>query len=127
MFWARMAANAARAVSAGMGRMDATEPPPFYAFAADIGRLAVSTPRYSTAILAVNRGKVPYGGDELARLYDADGDPIGGTGGLPPQSFGVVLSRPHGARTLATQTGLHADPPRAPVVLTRSPRGRADL
>ena len=63
------AANAARAVSRRHGP-DAppSEPPPFYAYDADIGRLAVSTRHYSTAILAVNRGKVPYGGNELARL-----------------------------------------------------------
>jgi hypothetical protein len=125
MFWARMAANAARAVSAGMGRMDAHVPPPFYAFDADIGRLAVSTPRYSTAILAVNRSKVPYGGIELARLYDADGDPISGTGGRAPSAFGVLVSRAKGGRrVLASETGRHTDPKKPAVILTRSPRGR---
>jgi hypothetical protein len=125
MFWVRMAANASRAVSAGMGRMSARRPPPFYAFDADIGRLAVSSPRYSAAILAVNRGKVPYGGIELARLYDADGDPISGTGGRPPAAFGVLVSRVEGGgRVLASQTGRHSDPARPPLTLTRSPRGR---
>ncbi len=124
MFWARMAANAARAVSAGLGGLDAKRPPPFYAYDADIGRVAVSTPRYSTAILAVNRGKVPYGGLDLARLYDADGDPISGTGGRPPSAFGVTVRSRGGRRLLATQTGLHHDPRRPAVVLTRSPRGR---
>lgn len=124
MFWARMAANAARAVSAGMGELPAKAPPPFYAYDADIGRLAVSTPRYSTAILAVNRGKVPYGGLDLARLYDAEGDPISGTGGRPPAAFGAVVTTPGGHRLLATQTGLHRDPRRPPLTLTRSPHGR---
>jgi hypothetical protein len=124
MFWARMAANAARAVSAGLGSMPAQAPPPFYAYDADIGRLAVSTPHYSTAILAVNRGGVPYGGIDLARLYNGDGDPVGGTAGRPPGSFGVFVTALGGRRLLATQTGLHADPPRPPLVLTRSPRGR---
>src|SRR4051794_33886655 len=124
MFWVRMAANAARAVSAGLGGMSARRPPPFYAFDADIGRLAVSTPRYSTGLLAVNRGRVPYGGQELARLYDADGDPIAGTGGKPPMSFGVLVNDPGGRRVLATQTGLHHDPRRPPLILTPSPRGR---
>jgi hypothetical protein len=124
MFWARMAANAARAVSAGMGRMPAEPPPPMYALDADIGRLAVSSPRYSTAVLAVNRGKVPYGGADLARLYDADGDPIGPTGGRPPGSFGVLITRPDGHETFATQRGLHRDPRRPPLELTASPRGR---
>jgi hypothetical protein len=124
MFWARMAANAVRAVSAGMGRMPAERPPLMYSLDADIGRLAVSSPRYSTAILAVNRGKVPYGGADLARLYDADGDPIGPTGGRPPSSFGVLITRLDGYETFSTQRGLHRDPSRPPVVLTSSPRGR---
>ena len=124
MFWARMAANAARAVSAGMGRMPAERPPLMYSLDADIGRLAVSSPRYSTAVLAVNRGKVPYGGADLARLYDADGDPIGTTGGRPPSSFGVLITREGGRETFATQRGLRRDPVRPPLVLTRSPHGR---
>jgi hypothetical protein len=123
MFWARMAANSVRAVSAGLGHMPAAEPPPFYGYDADIGRLAVSTRHYSTAILAVNRGKVPYGGNELARLYDGDGDPVGGTGGRPPASFGVMVRRGN-RRVLVTQTGRHTDPKRPPLTLTRSPRGR---
>ncbi len=124
MFWARMAANAARAVSAGMGDLPAAEPPPFYAYDADIGRLAVSTRHYSTAIVAVSRGKLPYGGIDLARLYDGDGDPVGGTGGRPPAAFGVTVTSSRGPRLLATQTGLHADPRRPPLTLTHSPRGR---
>jgi len=107
--------------------MSAKAPRPFYAYDSDIGRLAVSTPRYSTAILAVNRSKVPYGGIELARLYDADGDPIGGTGGRPPSSFGVLVTRRRGGRrVLASQTGLHRDPRRPAIRLTRSPLGRVD-
>ncbi len=124
MFWSRMAANAARAVSAGMGDLPAAEPPPFYAYDADIGRLAVSTRHYSTAIVAVSRGKLPYGGIDLARLYDGDGDPIGGTGGQPPAAFGMTVTSSRGHRLLATQTGLTADPKRPPLILTHSPRGR---
>ncbi len=123
MFAARTAANAARAVTLGLGRMPAAEPPPFYAYDADIGRLAVSTASYSTAILAVNRGKVPYGGIDLARLYDADGDPVGGTGGRAPLAFGVAVER-NGRSLLETQRALHTDPDRPPLTLTRSPQGR---
>jgi len=86
-----MAASAVRAVSAGLGRMPAPEPPPFYAFDADIGRLAVSTPRYSTAIVSESRGAFPYGGVEPARLFDASGRPVGGLGGRGPASFGLVV------------------------------------
>ncbi|HSD79790.1 MAG TPA: hypothetical protein VLB47_03985, partial [Solirubrobacteraceae bacterium] len=76
LFAVRTAANAVRAVDLGIARRDAIEPPPIYAYDPDIGRVAVSTPAYSTAVLAVNQGAVRYGGAELARLYDADGRPI---------------------------------------------------
>ena len=56
LYAARMAANAARAVVLGLGRMRATDPPPLYAFDRDSGRLAVTTPRYSTAIVPDNNG-----------------------------------------------------------------------
>jgi hypothetical protein len=105
---ARMAANAARAVTAGLGRMASAVPPPFYAFDPDVGRLAVSTPRYGTALVVVNRGAVPYGGIELARLYDAEGDPIGGIGARPPAAFGVQVRDARGRHVLATGAGLHA-------------------
>ena len=46
----------------GSARMRGSEPPPLYAYDPDIGRLAVTTPAYNTAMLAVNSGAVPYGG-----------------------------------------------------------------
>ena len=76
LFGARMAANAARAIDLGLGERAAQQPPPVYAYDPDIGRLAVSTPAYSTAVLAANHGAVGYGGIELARLYDGDGRPV---------------------------------------------------
>ena len=63
----------------------------------------MSTPRYSAAILADNYGAVPYGGIDLARLFDAQGVPVGGVGGRPPAAFGLVLRRPGRRRALATQ------------------------
>ena len=66
MFAARMQANAARAVALGLGSMQAPEPPPLYSFDGDIGRLTITTPHYSTAVLAVNQRAFPYGGIELA-------------------------------------------------------------
>ena len=118
VFSARMAANAARAVTEGLGAMPAPEPPPFYAFDADIGRLAVSTPRYATAIVAQNRSAFPYGGVELARLFDAAGRPVGGLGGRGRAAFGLVV---RGAgRQIATQTSRRSA---GAIALTRSPRG----
>ncbi|HET8952571.1 MAG TPA: hypothetical protein VFN44_18750, partial [Solirubrobacteraceae bacterium] len=123
LFAARMAANAARAVAAGLGRAPGAEPPPFYAFDADIGRLAVSTPAYSTAVVAVNRGAFPYGGIELARLLDARGEPLTGIGGTSPAALGIVIRDATGRELLGSQHGLHHDPARPPLILTRSPQG----
>ena len=120
---ARVGANAARAVSTGLGRMTGAVPPPIHAFDPDIGRLAVSTPAYGTAVVAVNRGAFPYGGLELARLHDRDGDPIGGIGGRSPAAFGIVVRDKGGRRALVTQTGLRHSPRRPPIKITRSPRG----
>src|SRR5215210_4208720 len=119
IYVARMGANAARAIVRGLGEMDAEPPPPFYSFDADIGRLSVSTRRYSAAIVA-DGGALPYGGIELARLFDSQGVPVGGVGGRPPASFGVVLRRPGRSRVLATQ----ASPAGAELILARSPHGR---
>jgi hypothetical protein len=119
VYVARMAANAMRAVSAGLGSMEAEAPPPVYSFDADVGRLSVSTRRYSTAVFVDNRGAFPYGGIELARLSDGDGVPVGGVGGRPPAAFGIVVRR-GGRKLLSTQ----ASPPRARLRLTASPRGR---
>ena len=58
-----------RCCSAWAGCAGST-PPPLYAFDPDVGRLAVTTPSYNTAVVAVNRGAFPYGGLELARLFD---------------------------------------------------------
>jgi hypothetical protein len=121
---ARMGANAARALAAGLGHMPGASPPPFYAFDPDVGRLTVSTPAYGTAVVPVNRGAFPYGGIELARLYDAQGDPIGGIGAKPPAAFGVVVRDRRGHRVLSTQTGLRRDPAGAPLRVRRLPGGR---
>jgi hypothetical protein len=55
LYATRIAANAMRAVGLGLGARPAHDPPPMYAFDEDTGRLAVTTPRYSTAIVPRNR------------------------------------------------------------------------
>ena len=122
LFAARMAANAARAVDAGLGRIPAAEPPPFFAFDPDVGRLAVSTPAYATAIVPVNRDAFAYGGIELARLFDGRGRPLSGIGGTPPAAFGILVRDRAGRVVLASQQGLHHDPRRPPLRLVRAPR-----
>jgi hypothetical protein len=115
MLAARMAAHAMRAMAAGLGRMPAEEPPPFYAFDSDVGRLAVSTPRYGTALVVVTRGAVPYGGIELARLHDSEGDPVGGVGARVPAAFGVQVRDARGRHVFATGAGLHEPQDRPPL------------
>ena len=100
---ARVQANAAQAVLLGLGATRAVDPPPLYAFDPDVGRLAVTTPAYNTAVVAVNRGAFPYGGLELARLFDGAQEVAGGVGGRPPASFGVVIRDGSGRIVLASQ------------------------
>ena len=74
-----------------MGAMHGTEPPALYAFDPDIGRLAVTTPKYNTAIVAVNQNAFPYGGLDLARLFDGKQEVAANVGGRPPASFGLMI------------------------------------
>jgi hypothetical protein len=118
---ARVQANAAQAALFGLGEMRGAEAPPLYAYDPDVGRLAVTTPAYNTAIFAVTRGAFPYGGLELARFFDRDQDVAGGVGGRPPASFGVVV-RSGGAIVHASQRALSASETK-PLRLLEAPRG----
>lgn len=121
-FCARELSVIARAVGMGLGSRPAKDPPPLYAFDYDTGRLAVTTPRYSTAIVPDNRGAFSYGGIELARLFGPDQKPAAGIGGAPPGAFGIVVADAEGRTVLASQRirrGAHA----ASLRLTRAPRG----
>ena len=121
---ARLQANAARAVAAGLGRMRAAAPPSLYAFDPDIGRLAVTTPVYNTAIVAVNQRAFPYGGIELARLFDADQGVAANVGGRAPAAFGLLVRQPDGGRVFSSQTArARTDPAVTPLRLTRAPTG----
>jgi hypothetical protein len=121
---ARIQANAAHAADAGLGSRPAHRPPPLYAFDPDIGRLAVTTPSYNTAIVAVNQRAFPYGGLDLARLYDDEQEVAANIGGRPPASFGVVVRDRAGHRVLATQIGrTHVSPRVTPLRLLAAPRG----
>ena len=119
---ARIAGNAARAVAAGLGSARAAEPPPLFAFDPDTGRLAITTPAYNTAVVPVSQRAFPYGGIELARLFDGRQEVAATIGGRPPAAFGLVVRNRAGRRVLATQiprTRLGGRPLR----LTRSPAG----
>jgi hypothetical protein len=103
---ARHEANAIRALEAGLGRVPAAQPPALYSFDPDIGRLAVTTPSYNTAIVAVNQRAFPYGGLELARLYDGRQQVAANIGGTGAAAFGLTARA--GGRVLRTQYGERA-------------------
>jgi hypothetical protein len=120
---ARVQANAARAILAGLGGRPSTPPPPLYAFDPDIGRLAITTPRYSTAIVPVSQGAFPYGGLDLARLFNAEQEVAGSIGGVPPAAFGLVVRDARDDLELATQRPRRAIPSRPPLRLLQAPAG----
>lgn len=123
----RMQANAARAISAGLGSLAASPPPSLYAFDPDVGRLAVTTPAYNTAVLAVNQGAFPYGGIELARLFDGEQDVAANLGGRPPSAFGLVTRSASGRPLGRSQSARRdVDLERTPVELLRAPRGAGE-
>jgi hypothetical protein len=105
LYATRMAANAMRAIALGLGRAPTAMPPPLYSFDRETGRLAVTTPFYSTAIVPDNRGAFAYGGIELARLFDGAQRVAASTGGTPPNAFGVVVRDAAGRTLLASQDG----------------------
>ena len=120
----RVQANAARAVAAGLGRMRASRPPALYAYDPDIGRLAVTTPAYNTAIIAVNQRAFPYGGIELARLFDGDQRVAANVGGTGNAAFGVRVRDAAGRLVLSSQTARPAVRRSVtPLRLMRAPSG----
>ena len=121
---ARMQANAVRAAGLGLGALPSEVPPPLYAYDPDVGRLAVTTPAYSTAVTVVDYDRLPYGGAELARLFDGEMRVAAGIGGRPPASFGIVARGP--SRVVATQRGRpRANLARPPLRLPSVPRPEA--
>jgi hypothetical protein len=123
LFAARMQANAARAVALGLAAQTAIQPPPLYSFDGDIGRLTITTPAYNTAVLAVNQRAVPYGGVELARLYDGSQRVVANVGGRPWASFGVLVRDASAREVLFSQKPRTLPPPNQPLELLASPRG----
>ena len=122
---ARMMGNACRAVIFGLDTMPASEPPPLYAYDPDIGRLAITTPAYNTAIVAVNQGAFPYGGVEPARLFDGDHRVVANVGGTGDACFGIVVRNHRSGRVTSTQKGRRRNLAEPPLRLIRAPRGVA--
>ena len=121
---ARFQALAAEAVLRGLGDRESEEPPPLYAFDPLIGRLTVTTPTYNTALVAVSNGAFPYGGIELARLYDSSQRVVSHIGGRAPAGFGLIVRAPDSAIVAASQRSLkNLRPGRRPIRLAQSPQG----
>ena len=101
------------------------QPPSLYAFDPDIGRLAVTTPVYNTAIVAVNQHAFPYGGIELARLFDGEQGVAANVGGRAPAAFGLLVREPGGAARLLLADRPVSDRPGGPAAPhARDPPGR---
>jgi len=121
---ARFQALAAEAVLRGMGDDPAEEPPPMYAFDPSIGRLAITTPTYNTAIVPVSNGAFPYGGIDIARWFDSRQRVISHIGGRAPAGFGLAVRAPNGALVTASQRPRSLAPKgRIPLILNKSPQG----
>jgi hypothetical protein len=118
----RVAANTARAIAHGLPDRRASEPPPLYSFDPATGRLAVSTPTYNTAITAITNGAYPYGGIDLARLYDGRQEVAATLGARVPASFGIVVRNRRGRIRLATARPA-SERARQPLRLLRAPAG----
>ena len=82
----------------------AEQPPPLFAYDPGSRRLAVTTPRYSAAVVDQTI-RLGYGGVDLARLYDGRGHPLGSIGSHDRTGFGVAIARRKGRRLLETQGG----------------------
>jgi hypothetical protein len=74
-----------------------------YAWDPDTGRLAVTTPHYNTAIVSVSQHAFPYGGVDIARLFDGRQEVAGSIGGVPPAAFGMVVRDVRGHTLVTTQ------------------------
>jgi hypothetical protein len=125
---ARMQSLAMRALVQGLGGMSAAEPPPLYSYDPDIGRLAITTPAYNTAVVPVNQDAFPYGGVELARFFDGSMRVAGNVGGTGNAAFGVVVRDDATRRELRSQTARRrGSVKRPPLRLLEAPRGTGRL
>ncbi|HEV2820018.1 MAG TPA: hypothetical protein VGW11_05880 [Solirubrobacteraceae bacterium] len=125
LFAARVAANAARAVWLGLDQKRAQTPPPLYSFDPDNGRVAITTPAYSTVILPRNHRAVGYGGLEPARLMDGRGDVASTLGGDSPSSFGLRVRSPAGSTLADSQSGETEKPGERPRIEIVHRKGRS--
>jgi hypothetical protein len=105
LFAIRMQSSAAQAAALGLGELESEKPPPLFSFDPDTGRLAITTPAYSTGILPHNRRATPYAGVEPARLFDQDQRVLSNPGGRPPACFAAVVKDRRDRTVLLSQPG----------------------
>jgi hypothetical protein len=75
-------------------------------------------------MVGVSNGAFPYGGIDLARLYDAEQRVVSHIGGRAPAGMGLVVRSRNDEIVAASQRPYEElRPGRRPVVLTRSPQG----
>lgn len=125
LFSARMAANALRAVELGLDGVRAQAPPPLYSFDPDDGRVAITTPAYTTAVLPRNHRAVGYGGLEPARLLDGRSEVAGTLGGDTPASFALRVRTAAGGTLADTQSGVTEKPGERPRIAIVRRKGRS--
>ena len=109
----------------GSARSARAAPPPLYAFDPDIGRLAVTTPAYNTAIVAVNQRRLPV------RRHRPRAPVRRRAGGRrehrrprrPPRSACSCATSPAAACSRPRPARPRVDPAVTPLRLTRAPRG----
>jgi hypothetical protein len=124
LFATRFQSQAARAIYTGLGHAPCERPPAIYAYDPGIGRLTITTPAYNTAVVAVSNGAFPYGGSELARLFDGEQRVAAGIGPYGAAGFGVTITDSHHT-LLASQTPRRSGGSRAPLVLEHRSQPKA--
>ena len=120
----RMAANACRAIQYGLDDAPGREPPPLYAYDPDIGRLAITTPAYSTAIILDNHRAFPYGGADPARFVDSEQHVVASVGGTGNSAFGMtIVNHATGAVTRSQRARPGGSVAHPSLRLIKAPRG----
>jgi hypothetical protein len=120
----RMVANACRAIDYGLDDAPSRQPPPLYAYDPDTGRLAVTTPAYSTAIILDNHRAFPYGGADPARFFDSDQHVVANVGGTGSTAFGMtIINHASGAVTRSQRARAGGSVAHPGLRLIKAPRG----
>jgi hypothetical protein len=86
-----MAANAAQAISSGVGAIAPLEPPALASVDPDSGRVTFTTRAYSTALVGARQRALPYGGLDPVRLLDGAGTALTTIGGRGTANITAIV------------------------------------